>query len=153
MSLGGDMPQGPNMAALTSMQQSAGGTAGAQMWLCGWLPVLDFKPFTPIPEIVPFFTKQMLPGANACKLLPTMPQGFLAKLLGEIFKGGFSLEQWAHDLQSAGFSEEQIEALMQARASGIEPGGDLFGARLGMLSSMHNRDMAAMSAVDGPSVG
>ncbi len=115
----GEMPAGPNMGALTSMQQSAGSTAGAQMWLGGWVPVLDFKPgLTPITEVLPFFNKQMVPGAEAVKFLPTMPQGFLAKLLGEIFAGGFQLQDFAGDL-----SQEQIEALMQARSAGIE-GGD-----------------------------
>ncbi|MCD8569419.1 MAG: hypothetical protein LRY50_14240 [Geovibrio sp.] len=53
------------------------------------------------------------------KLLPTMPQGFLAKLFSEMFRQGFQLEDWAHDLRAAGFSEEQVEVMMQARSSGI----------------------------------
>lgn len=142
MSAGGEMPQGPNMAALTSMMQGGMSDAAKQMWLCSWLPVLDFKPFTPITEMVPFFTKQMLPGAGACKLLPSMPAGFLAKLFGEVFKEGFSLEQWASDLQAAGFSEEQIEALMQTRSSGISAADGGASVSIQALGTMNNVAMA-----------
>ncbi|MCD8569418.1 MAG: hypothetical protein LRY50_14235 [Geovibrio sp.] len=56
MSLGGE--GGPSSTPYNPMIQGgmAGGVAdaGKQMWLCGWLPVLDFKPFTPMSEICPF---------------------------------------------------------------------------------------------------
>lgn len=142
MSLG-EMPQGASSATINSMLQagSAGQSAGAQMWLCSWLPCLDYKTFTTPSDMMQWKAdKKIVPGAEAMKFLPCIAPGFLAKIFGEIFKG-FDLENWAADL-----SPEQIEALMAARTQGIEGGMDMR-AFLGNLSSMNN---VAMNDVSSP---
>lgn len=143
MSLDGGMPS----AAYNPYAVGAVGgmsDAAKQMWLCSWLPILDCKAaMTPLTDIVPFFSKQMLPGANACKLLPCMPQGFLAKMFAEIFKG-FSLENWAHDLSS-----EQVAAIMEARGAGISSPDSGASVSMQALGAMRNVAMSHAAMDDG----
>lgn len=142
----GGPPQGASSATINAMLQasSAGQTAGAQQWLFSWLGPLDHKPgLTPIQEMLQFHAnKKIVPGIEACKFLPVMSSGFLAKIFGEIFGAGLQLEDWAQDL-----SPEQIEAIMAARASGIEAEDGNYRGMLGALSSMSN---VAMNQASGP---
>ena len=141
----GGMPSGVNMAQVTAMNMAGQSPLGqAQMRPVFWLANLDYKPVCTPGEMMQWKAdKQLIPGAEAVKFLPVMPQGILAKILGEVFGAGFQMEDWAADL-----SPEQVEALMQARASGIEGGVDT--AWIGQQASLKN---VAMNNVGGPEVG
>ncbi len=144
-----ERPAGPDMGALTSIMQSAGGNPGAQLRLCSWLPELDGKRLNTIAEFMQITADKMIM-FNTLNIFPA--QGIGLGSLG-IFKELFDLlKQGGAPIDMASDLGDALAALQAAGVSGVEEGN--FKSIIGNLSRNNvAMNQAMMSGNDGPSVG